>query len=255
MDSMVLNFSQPFLLIDFLKDCYHKGGVYSVLALNGIFVLMTKFNFDFPSFYKELYALFKPSLFHMKYRGKFFALADLFLSSEFLPAYVVAAFVKRLARLALSAPVPGAILAITLIHNLMVHHAPCQVLLHKAFNQERPVTSVLLIGSASEIVNDSEDPYIFEEQDPAKCAALQSSLWEILVLQNNTYPEVSKLAKSLVGKLTNLHVISDYAASSYQSLFKRDSGLKQTSFPMDYEDANQGVFFPTQDLFGGWKWQ
>ena len=35
---------------------------------------------------------------HVKYRARFFHLSDLFLSSTHLPEYLVAAFVKRLAR-------------------------------------------------------------------------------------------------------------------------------------------------------------
>ena len=36
---------------------------------------------DYPDFYEKLYALFEPSVLHVKYRARFFYLADLFLSS------------------------------------------------------------------------------------------------------------------------------------------------------------------------------
>ena len=35
----------------------------------------------YPDFYTKLYALFETSVFHVKYRSRFFHLADLFLSS------------------------------------------------------------------------------------------------------------------------------------------------------------------------------
>ena len=41
-------------------------------------------------------------------RARFFELADVFLSSGLVPAYTAAAFAKRFARLALTAPPAGA---------------------------------------------------------------------------------------------------------------------------------------------------
>ena len=46
-------------------------------------------------------------------------LVDIFLASPLVPAYTVAAFVKRFARLSLAAPPAGAMLAIAFIHNLL----------------------------------------------------------------------------------------------------------------------------------------
>ncbi len=36
---------------------------------------------DYPDFYNKLYALLEPSVFHVKYRARFFFLTDLFLTS------------------------------------------------------------------------------------------------------------------------------------------------------------------------------
>ena len=49
----------------------------------------------------------------------FFHLADIFLTSTHLPAYLVAAFTKRLARLCLTAPSTSIPMVIRFIHNLM----------------------------------------------------------------------------------------------------------------------------------------
>jgi hypothetical protein len=56
--------------------------------------------------------LLEPGIFHARHRRQFFELLDVFLRSTHLPAYLVAAFVKRMARLALTAPPHGAMLAI-----------------------------------------------------------------------------------------------------------------------------------------------
>lgn len=123
--------NDPKLLMDFLTDSYNSGGAISLLALNGLFVLIHKHNLDYPDFYQKLYALLEPGIFHVKYQSRFFHLLDLFLTSTHLPAYLVAAFCKRLAQLALSAPPQGVILAIMFVKNLLKRHPSCQVLIHK----------------------------------------------------------------------------------------------------------------------------
>ena len=123
--------SNPKLLMDFLTDSYNTGGVTSLLALNSLFFLIQKHNLEYPDFFKKLYALFEPNIFHMKYQARFFHLADLFLMSTHLPAYMVAAFVKRLSRLTLTAPPSGAMLAIPFVCNLIRRHPSVQVLIHR----------------------------------------------------------------------------------------------------------------------------
>ena len=123
--------NDPKLLMDFLTDSYNTGGVTSLLALNSLFVLIHKHNLDYPDFFKKLYALFEPNIFYVKYQARFFHLADLFLMSTHLPAYLVAAFVKRLSRLALSAPLSGAMLVVPFVCNLIKRHPSVQVLIHR----------------------------------------------------------------------------------------------------------------------------
>lgn len=50
---------------------YDIGGVVSVMALSGLFVLMTKYGLEYPNFYEKLYALLIPSIFMAKHRAKF----------------------------------------------------------------------------------------------------------------------------------------------------------------------------------------
>ena len=128
---VIPHLTDPKLLIDFLSDSYDTGGATSLLALNGLFILIHQYNLDYPDFYKKLYALFEPTIFHVKYKERFFHLADLFLTSTHLPAYLVAAFAKRLSRMALSAPPSGIMLAIPFVCNLLRRHSSCQVLIHR----------------------------------------------------------------------------------------------------------------------------
>ena len=54
-----------------------------------------------------------------RHRAEFLLLLDRCLASGLLPAYTAAAFAKRFARLALTAPPAGAIVCIAFIHNLV----------------------------------------------------------------------------------------------------------------------------------------
>ena len=121
----------PLLLSDFCTASIDRGGLDGMLALNGIFVLMTQHSLEYPQFYDRLYALLEPSAFHANNRKGFFDLLDIFLRSPALPAYLAAAFIKRLARLALRAPPAGAMACVAFVHNLLRRHPGCAVLVHR----------------------------------------------------------------------------------------------------------------------------
>jgi U3 small nucleolar RNA-associated protein 19 len=87
------NVANPLRFADFFMSAYNHTGVVSILALDGLFLLMTEGGLEYPDFYKQLYKLITPSLFYVKYRIKFFRLLDKCLSrNEMLPAHVIAAF-------------------------------------------------------------------------------------------------------------------------------------------------------------------
>uniref|UniRef100_A0A8C6NT25 Nucleolar complex associated 4 homolog n=1 Tax=Nothobranchius furzeri TaxID=105023 RepID=A0A8C6NT25_NOTFU len=81
-DAVLPHMIKPTLMIDFLTAAYDVGGAISLLALNGLFVLIHQHNLDYPDFYRKLYNLLEPSVFHAKYRARFFHLVNLFLSSR-----------------------------------------------------------------------------------------------------------------------------------------------------------------------------
>jgi len=182
-DQVMPFMTSPLALTDFLIKSYDMGGVVSILALNGIFILVHRYNLEYPHFYKKLYSLLTDgTIFGAKYRSRFFFLVDLFLTSTHIPAYLVCAFVKRLSRLALVAPPNGILIILTIIRNLLLKHTNAQILVHC------PDGATCL----------DEDPYLDCEEDPSLCCAMESSLWEVASLQNHYYPRVAKMAKALI---------------------------------------------------------
>lgn len=89
------------------------------------------------------------------------------IPASLLPAQLVAAFIKRMARLGLSSPPASIVIIIPLIYNLLKRHPTCMQLIH---------------GKAD---GDSSDSYDHAEEDPMKCNALNSSLWELQVRERS----------------------------------------------------------------------
>ncbi len=187
--------ASPIRLGDFFSDSYNQGGVASLLALQGLFILINEHQLAYPEFYTKLYALLTPSVFHAKHRGRFFELVSLFLTSSMIPAYIVAAFAKRFVRLALSAPPSGALFVLPLVHNLLLRHQSCLPLIHRGSHRVS-TGSVAQKDSNSSATSAADDPYLAEEALPAKCRALDSSLWELLTLEHHYHPEVARLAST-----------------------------------------------------------
>lgn len=144
LERILTHLEKPVMLTDFLMDSldcgkccrakttffyfsynfpYFTGGAVSLLALQGVFTLIQKHNITYPDIYEKLYSMFEPEIFHTKFKARLFYLADIFLSSTHLPENLVAAFVKRLARLSLIAPPQDAIIILYFIGNLILRHS------------------------------------------------------------------------------------------------------------------------------------
>ncbi|XP_058137166.1 nucleolar complex protein 4 homolog [Dasypus novemcinctus] len=230
-DAILPHLAQPALMTDFLTSAYDVGGAISLLALDGLFVLIHQHNLEYPDFYRKLYSLLDPSIFHVKYRARFFHLADVFLSSSHLPAYLVAAFAKRLARLALTAPPEALLLLLPLVTNLLRRHPACRVLVHHPHGPELDA-----------------DPYDPGEEDPAQSRALESSLWELQALQQHYHPEVSRAASVVNQELSAPEVsIAPLLALTPFEVFEQDLKKGPEAVPLEFIPA-QGLLGRREDL-------
>ncbi|GLC39601.1 hypothetical protein PLESTB_000808400 [Pleodorina starrii] len=226
--SVIPHMTGPQLLADFLTHCLNRGGLTGMLALNGLFLLVTRHGLEYPQFFARLYQLLVPEAFAARSRAQFFRLADIFLSSSLVPAYTVAAFVKRFARLALGAPPAGAMIAIALMHNLVRRHPALSVMLHNpaaagaagddsdaaANGGAEAAGKGPAVGEEMEARGSQQtaaaagsgpgvDPYNEVEADPAKSRAVESSLWEVEALRNHYCPQVSTFCAVLDKDLTD----------------------------------------------------
>lgn len=210
-DSIAPWFTKPELLMDFLTDSYNTGGSTSLLALSGVFYLIQERNLDYPDFYKKLYSLLDSEILHSKHRSRFFRLLDTFLGSTHLPVVLVASFIKRLSRLTLNSPPSGVVAVIPWIYNLLKRHPQCTFMIHRI-----PRTA-----QAKELLEKEglDDPFIMDEEDPMETQAIESCLWEIVMLQSHYHPNVATLAKIISEQFTkHTYNLEDFLDHSYGSV-------------------------------------
>jgi U3 small nucleolar RNA-associated protein 19 len=212
-------FNRPELLMDFLTDSYNAGGSTSLLALSGLFYLIQEKNLDYPQFYTKLYSLLDSELLHSKHRSRFFRLMNTFLSSSHLPVTLVASFIKRLSRLALSAP-PSAIVAIVpFIYNILKNHPTCAFMIHRALDAER---------NAEVESKGMEDPFDPEEADPTITSAIDSSLWEIETLQSHYHPNVAAICRIICEQFTKqAYNLEDFFGYTYEGMITAELGAEE----------------------------
>ncbi len=199
------------LLMDFLTDSYNQGGSTSLLALSGLFYLIREKNLDYPSFYSKLYSLLDSRILHSKHRSRFFRLLDIFLASTHLPAALVASFIKRLSRLTLHAPPAGIVVVVPWIYNLLKEHPACTFMIHRETQGEDAQKLLKDVGMG--------DPFNVEEAEPMQTNAIESSLWEIEMLQSHYHPNVATLAKIISEQFTKqAYNLEDFLDHSYGSV-------------------------------------
>ena len=180
----------------------------AILALNGLFELIKAKNLDYPNFYEKLYALFDRNLMHVRYRSRFFRLVEIFLNSTHLPVNLVASFIKRMSRLALTAPPSAIVIIIPLVYNLLKSHPSCTFMVHRE-RYDRDAARK----------EGYEDPFDMNEPDPMNTNAIESSLWELVMLQGHYHPSVATLARIVSEQFTKeSYKLEDFLDHSYASV-------------------------------------
>ncbi|XP_049402356.1 protein NUCLEOLAR COMPLEX ASSOCIATED 4 [Solanum stenotomum] len=264
--------SNPLMLCDFLTRSYDIGGVVSVMALSSLFVLMTQHSLEYPNFYEKLYALLEPSIFMAKHRAKFFQLLDSCLKSPLLPAYLAAAFCKKLSRISLAVPPSGALVINALIHNLLRRHPSINCLVHQEDGNETTKDTTGAESGADDdsteasspsremsSVKPSIDPFDDKQTDPLKTNAMRSSLWEVDTLRHHYCPPVSRFVLSLENDLTvrakTTEVsVKDFSSGSYATIFGDEIRRRVKQVPLAFYTATPTMLFPESD-FLGWSFK
>jgi hypothetical protein len=232
--------ANPLQLSDFLTSAYNNSWddtSTAIIALDGLFALISNHKLDYPLFYPKLYALLSPeALFFAHGRERFLHLVGNFLSKgAYLPRGMVAAFVKRLVRRALTAPPVGTLWCLRLSLELIQKHPSVSFLVHKSVNLfEAAPGGSLEVGGP--------DPFDDSALDPQRSGADRSSLWELETLRNHMCPAVARLADAF-GKdyrKTSLPPaeLSDHAAWTFEDLFVSEFKRSTKTVPLAYDSPD-----------------
>lgn len=217
--------SSPSSMMDFLTDSFdqEEDEIIPLLVINSIWELMKKYNLEYPDFFTKLYSLLTPSLLYTRYRARFFRLLDLFLSSTHLSANLVASFIKRLARLAMTSSAPGVVIVFPFIYNLLKRHPSCMIMLQNPDGKKNP---------------SYEDPFDEKETNPQKTGAIGSSLWELETLQSHYHPNIATLAKIFSEPFRKpSYNMEDFLDWTYKSLLDSEEKRKYKGLAaLEYEE-------------------
>ena len=253
-DSILPGLVTPLLLADFLTHSLDRGGLEGILALHGIFILVTKHGLEYPKFYERLYGLLTIEALKSRHRLRFFRLTDVFLASGLVPAYTAAAFAKRFARLALQSSPTGALLSLAFIHNIIRRHPACMQMLHR-----KPIDVDSSNTIAIATVYSGTDVYDAHQTDPAISRAIESSLWEITALRRHAHPSVAAacgaLDKDLSDKRKTAEVdVTELLDGSYAAMFRKEAGRRMKAVPTAfYRQPPNKLFNTGLEDFAGWS--
>ena len=261
-DHVIAQLSNPLLLADYLSRSYEVGGSTSVLALSSLFTLIVAHNLDYPEFFPSLYRLCTVDNFSAKYRTNFMSLLSSCLKSVNLQAYAVAAFAKRLMRLALVVPSPSALYCVAQVTWLLRNHPQCIVLLHRGKGKKEEGQEEKAKAKAKGRKGGEEGVFIDEydaneEVSLVNCRALQSSLWEALGLHEHHLHSVSTLSKSMESPLSTENSVrapylrvEDFLGHTYEAIMETELALVKMNAALAYAKPTKLLGGVTDSLFG-----
>ena len=215
-EKLLPKMSNPLMCTDFLNESYKVGGLISVLALDSLYVLISKYNIEIPDFYKKLYEQLNASIFNTKYKSRYFALLDMCLSSTHLSVFLVALFMKKISRLLLFAPACDTKVLLRFITNLAIRHPTCKQLIHR--KNGKPIAG---------------DPFDANSTDLNQTSVLNSSVWEVQAIANHYSPSVAqeiKLLNSLPSSESDVFQLID--DNNFESLLDEELNKNYKSCPL-----------------------
>lgn len=265
---------EPLLYVNLLLDASQQDVSFLSTILSCLLELVQKHGVECPRLYDRSYRLLErkrhEKMFPRLGNGDGMAYLSLLLSSTHVPAYVVAAYAKRLSKRSCRSTPSAAICSIALARNALRRHASCHVLIRRAridatsFVPEVEMDERGGFERGSEAFHTSKDPFSDEEEDPSRSRALESALWEFGTLRRKHYhPTVRSLASLLDADSESLRTksrdvdLNSLSCDTYESMIHQDCARPSRKLQMEYrEDVPERLFEDGVDdvCFNGWSW-
>lgn len=190
-------------LIGFCATNLKVGGISAIFCLEIIFKLVVEKSVEYPNFYPSFYKILNANLFRTVHRVRLFELMNLFLMSTYLPKQYVAAFIKKLAALALISETPARLFLAPFVVSLLLRFPETQYLINSPQLTEEKFNM---------------------EADIDKCNVEETCLWELVTLANDKNPTIRSMIKKLEsGKAIKSEFnLSGLVQNSYTTLIKKE---------------------------------
>jgi U3 small nucleolar RNA-associated protein 19 len=233
-EKLLPKMSNPLMCADFLNKSYQVGGLISILALDSLYVLISKYNIEILEFYKKIYEQLNPSIFNTKYKYRYFALLDTCLSSTHLSVYLVAVFMKKISRLLLFAPSTDTKVLLRFITNLAIRHPTCKQLIHRKNGKSI-----------------SGDPFDINSTNLNQTTVLNSSVWEVQAIANHYSSSIAQEIKFLNSLPKNeSDVFELFDDNNFYNQIENEMNRNYQSCPLlgfyNHEAYKNSVFFSSK---------
>lgn len=144
--------------------------------------------------FDEVYSLIDRRVQNKVYKFKLFFFINVLLSSTKVPAYVVAAYIKRLSRLTLNAKPRTLVTILHIVGNLMIRHPMLWSMRDKVIELARKYDTTEC--TLQQWID--QDPFDCDEsKDLKKTKAIDSSIWELMPLRYHKHAKVAAAAAYL----------------------------------------------------------
>lgn len=146
--------------------------------------------------FDELYPILDYNLLCKSYRSRILFFLNTSLSTIKVPAYVIAAFIKKLSRLTLKAKPRTLVTILRLVGNLFIRHPTLLFLRDRVDDRAREIELTSKTCTLREWLD--KDSFNFEEVHDLKATnAMDSCIWEMMPLRFHEFPKVSEAAAYL----------------------------------------------------------
>lgn len=182
------------VLIQRLKQCDLKKIVANPSSMIKFYPIRNPDNEA--TIFEEVYCIINEELLKKSYKFRIFYFLNIFLSSTKVPAHVIAAYIKRLARLSLCSRPRSLVAILRLIHNLFARHSTLMFMRDRVDEKARE----LEMGSDKCTLRTwlDSDPFNANElKDLSATNAMASCVWEVMMLRYHEHPRVAREAQFL----------------------------------------------------------
>ncbi|KAL7714905.1 CCAAT-binding factor domain-containing protein [Entamoeba marina] len=235
----------PLLFYDYLMSQTKSSGqltqIYSLLSLHHLIV---KHNLTVPSYIQLLYSTLTPRLLSSPILQTYYDRLYKYLTSNYIPIYSSASFVKKSLHLCLEAPAGSILILLQFVMKMLYSLPQIRFLLHK------PAVPIYRYPEVDPFETKPFTSKLPSKLDLRETLVEKSFLWEQLLLQKHVHPKIALLAQSFpLNEDDKVSLPPELGIKDIidPKLYPITTSLSSAVNPFLVIDNNQGVCSPNKD--------